>query len=179
MNMEMESLGNQLCNSNFLEESSEGSNDEEIQTNDTGLEVTKGENEVLETPMVDNTGGENSNVGPKEMVNNLGQNILDAQLDQERNISQRDYFFGTVQKIFGLCLPKIYAIYCTLLFNFLLSLANASSDIGVFWYLMNQQHPKAAYVILGKNAWNALDVQYGNSKDRHLCTYFIDKATFL
>ena len=133
--MEME-----ICDSNTSEETSEGSNDEEIETDDTGLEVTNQDTEVPEIPMADNARYENSDVAKKEVVNDL-----------EENISQRDYFFGTVQKMFGLCLPKIYAIYLTLLFNFLLSLANACSDISVFCYLMSQQHHNVAYVILGKN----------------------------
>ena len=126
----------------------EGSNDEEIETDDTGIEETKLITEALEIPTADNTSNKNSDVTKKDVVNDLDGNILDV---QHRSISQRDYFFGTVQKIFGFCLPKIYAIYLTLLFNFLLSLANACSDISVFCYLMSQQHHKVAYVILGKN----------------------------
>ena len=141
--MEME-----ICDSNTSEETSEGSNDEEIETDDTGLEVTNQDTEVPEIPTADNARNENSD------VNDLEENILDV---QHRNISQRDYFFGTVQKMFGLCLPKIYAIYLTLLFNFLLSLANACSDISVFCYLMSQQHHNVAYVILGKNKLKRLD----------------------
>ena len=141
--MEME-----ICDSNTSEETSEGSNDEEIETDDTGLEVTNQDTEVPEIPTADNARYENSDVAKNEVVNDLEENILDV---QHRNISQRDYFFGAVQKMFGLCLPKIYAIYLTLLFNFLLSLANACSDISVFCYLMSQQHHNVAYVILGKN----------------------------
>ena len=69
---------------------------------------------------------------------------------QGGKVSRRDYMFGIVQKALGLFLPAMYAIYGTLILNFLLSLINAASDLSVFWWLLTANHPKTAYVLLGK-----------------------------
>ena len=57
--------------------------------------------------------------------------------------------FGIIQKIFNLFLPKIYAIYGTILLNWILSITNAISDLSVFWWLYGQQHTNQAYIVLG------------------------------
>ena len=66
-----------------------------------------------------------------------------------KRVSRRDYMFGIVQRIFGIFLPAIYAIYGTILLNFLLSVANAASDLSVFWWLYSNHHTNQAYIILG------------------------------
>ena len=67
-----------------------------------------------------------------------------------KQISRRDYMFGIVQRLFGICLPAIYAVYGTIMFNFLLSVSNAASDLSVFWWLYSNDHTNQAYIILGR-----------------------------
>ena len=76
--------------------------------------------------------------------------ICQAKKEAAKHVfSKRDYMFGIIQKIFNLFLPKMYAIYGTILLNWILSLTNAISDLSVFWWLYGQQHTNQAYIVLG------------------------------
>ena len=83
----------------------------------------------------------------RKIVNNCERKIIEV---KGHKISRRDYLFGFIQKLFGYFLPAVYALYGTMMLNFLLSLANAASDLSVFFWLLAQNHPKTANIILGK-----------------------------
>ena len=84
----------------------------------------------------------------KNIIDDCKTKIMEANGDK---LSQRDYLFGIVQRIFCIFLPTIYAIYGTILLNFILSVSNAITDLSVFWLLFSQENTNKAYIVLGRS----------------------------